>query len=121
MPADIITVRNLTKKFGRFTAVDSINFKVKKGQILGFIGPNGAGKTTAIKMINGLLKITSGEIFIKGMDVAKNRKEIKKIIGYMSQKFSLYPLLSAVENTEFFAGISGLSRNSIKNKLEDSC
>jgi len=119
MSTEIITVRNLTKKFGNFTAVDSINFSIKKGQILGFIGPNGAGKTTAIKMINGLLKITSGEIFIKGMDLEKNSKKIKNLIGYMSQKFSLYPLLSARENTEFFAGISGLNRNIIKDKLKE--
>lgn len=115
----IIDIRNLTKKFGKFTAVNSINFKIHKGEILGFLGPNGAGKTTTIKMINGLLKITSGEILIKGLDSQKNRKELKKIMGYMSQKFSLYPLLTANENIEFFGGISGLTSRQITEKKKD--
>jgi ABC-2 type transport system ATP-binding protein len=112
----IIDIQNLTKKFAKFTAVNSINFKINRGEILGFLGPNGAGKTTTIKMINGLLKITSGRILIKGKDSQKNRKELKKIIGYMSQKFSLYPLLSAKENIEFFGGISGLTPRQIAEK-----
>lgn len=112
----IIDIRDLTKKFGKFTAVNSINFKIYQGEILGFLGPNGAGKTTTIKMINGLLKITSGKILIKGMDSQKNRKKLKKIMGYMSQKFSLYPLLTAKENIEFFGGISGLTSRQISMK-----
>ncbi len=114
--ADIIEVNNLVKKFGTFTAVNSISFSIKQGEILGFLGPNGAGKTTTIKMINGLLKITSGEVTIKGLSVTKNRRELKKIMGYMSQKFSLYPLLNSMENIEFFAGISGVPAVEIKAK-----
>ena len=113
---DIIVVKNLTKRFGHFTAVNGINFNVKQSEILGFLGPNGAGKTTTIKMINGLLKKTSGEILIKNTNADEHRDEIKKIMGYMSQKFSLYPLLNSLENIEFFGGISGLPRKIIKEK-----
>jgi ABC-2 type transport system ATP-binding protein len=116
--SDILEVKDLTKRFGSFTAVNSINFTIKQGEILGFLGPNGAGKTTTIKMINGLLKISSGKVLINGLDAEKNRNEIKKIMGYMSQKFSLYPLLSAYENIEFFGGISGLSKKTLKQKME---
>jgi len=107
---------NLTKKFGDFTAVDKINFDIKRGEIMGFLGPNGAGKTTTIKMMTGLFQITSGDIWIKGHEVKKDINQIKKFIGYMSQKFSLYPLLNAYENIEFWGGISGLSRKVIKEK-----
>ncbi len=113
---NIIEIKNLTKRFGHFTAVNDINFNIKKGEILGFLGPNGAGKTTTIKMITGLLKRTAGEILVKGMDAEKNRGKIKKIMGYMSQKFSLYPLLNSLENIEFFGGISSLSKKAIKEK-----
>ncbi len=112
----LIEIKELTKKFGRFTAVNAINFSIRQGEILGFLGPNGAGKTTTIKMINGLLKISSGQVLIKGLDVQKNRRELKKLMGYMSQKFSLYPLLTSLENVEFFGGISGLNRHDIQNK-----
>jgi ABC-2 type transport system ATP-binding protein len=119
MIENIIEVRNLTKKFGGFTAVNSIDFDIKRGEILGFLGPNGAGKTTTIKMINGLLKITGGQILIKGRDSVRHRKTLKQVMGYMSQKFSLYPLLNALENIEFFGGISGLSQGTIKEKQEE--
>ncbi|MCP4218192.1 MAG: ABC transporter ATP-binding protein [bacterium] len=119
MSEHIIEVSNLTRKFGDFTAVNSVNFNIEKGEILGFLGPNGAGKTTTIKMINGLLKITSGNIKIKGLDAQKHRRQIKKIVGYMSQKFSLYPLLTSLENIEFFGGISGLSPKKIKEKKQE--
>jgi ABC-2 type transport system ATP-binding protein len=118
MSENIIEVRNLTRKFGGFTAVNSIDFDIKKGEILGFLGPNGAGKTTTIKMINGLLKITAGHILIKGRNSVKHRKMLKQVMGYMSQKFSLYPLLNSMENIEFFGGISGLSKRNIKEKQE---
>jgi ABC-2 type transport system ATP-binding protein len=118
MAENMIEIRNLTKKFGSFTAVNKISFDIRKGEILGFLGPNGAGKTTTIKMINGLLKISGGEIRIKNMDAVKHRKKLKQIMGYMSQKFSLYPLLNALENIEFFGGISGLPRKIIKEKQE---
>ncbi|MBS3819113.1 ATP-binding cassette domain-containing protein [bacterium] len=111
-----IRVENLTKQFGRFTAVNHINFSVNRGEIMGFLGPNGAGKTTTLKMITGLLKITSGDIWIKEYDVKKDLKRIKSFIGYMSQKFSLYPLLNSYENMEFFAGVSGLPAGEIQKK-----
>lgn len=119
MSEDIIQVTDLTKRFGSFTAVNRLNFRIRRGEILGFLGPNGAGKTTTIKMINGLLKITSGSITIKGMDSERHRREIKQIMGYMSQKFSLYPLLSGLENIEFFAGISGLGGAAIRARKEE--
>jgi ABC-2 type transport system ATP-binding protein len=115
----IIEVKKLTKNFGKFTAVNSIDFTIRKGEILGFLGPNGAGKTTTIKMITGLLKVTAGEILINGREAQLNRKELKKIIGYMSQKFSLYPLLTSRENLEFFGGISGLSSREIGAKKRE--
>ncbi|MGE5340810.1 MAG: ABC transporter ATP-binding protein [Candidatus Omnitrophota bacterium] len=115
----IIEVSDLTKRFGHFVAVNHISFNIHTGEILGFLGPNGAGKTTTIKMINGLLKMTSGHIRIKGMDSEKNRGALKRIMGYMSQKFSLYPLLNSLENIEFFGGISGLPRRVIKDKQEE--
>jgi len=115
----VIEVKNLCRKFGKFTAVNNINFNIKKGEILGFLGPNGAGKTTTIKMITGLLKISSGNVFIKGMDAVKERKKVKTITGYMSQKFSLYPTLTGLENITFFGGISGLSKAEILRKIEE--
>ena len=114
----IIEVQDLTKRFGKFTAVNKVSFSINKGEILGFLGPNGAGKTTTIKMLTGLLKTTSGKIFIKGLDAQKNRKELKKFMGYMSQKFSLYPLLNSLENIEFFGGISGIPQRQLKDKLD---
>lgn len=116
---NIIEIQNLTKHFGKFTAVNHIHFTIRQGEILGFLGPNGAGKTTTIKMIMGLLKISNGHIRVKGMDGVKHRKKIKKIMGYMSQKFSLYPLLNTLENIEFFGGISGLPRRVIESKKEE--
>jgi ABC-2 type transport system ATP-binding protein len=116
-----IQVRDLTKTFGKFTAVDHISFDIAHGEILGFLGPNGAGKTTTIKMIIGLMRITSGDVRIKGLNVKKDLKKIKTFTGYMSQKFSLYPLLTAYENMEFFGGVSGLSSAEIRrHKLEIS-
>jgi len=114
----IIEVRDLVKKFGNFTAVDSISFNIRKGELLGFLGPNGAGKTTTIKMIIGLLGITSGKVLLEGIDLRENRGIVKEKLGYMSQKFSLYPNLNARENVEFFAGISGLSRQNVVGKME---
>jgi len=119
MNDNIIEVKNLSKRFGNFTAVNAITFGIRRGEILGFLGPNGAGKTTTIKMIMGLLRITEGEIVVDGMELGKHRKKIKKKLGYMSQKFSLYPKLSARENVEFFAGISGLGRDRINDKIKE--
>jgi len=116
--SSVIQVRGLTKRFGDFTAVDRISFDVNEGEILGFLGPNGAGKTTTIKMIIGLLRITSGDVHVKGLDVRKKLKKVKTLIGYMSQKFSLYPLLDSYQNMAFFGGISGLSRALIRHHKE---
>jgi ABC-2 type transport system ATP-binding protein len=100
-----IEVQDLTKKFGSFTAVDRISFQLEKGRIFGFLGPNGAGKTTTIRMLCGILKPTAGRGTVAGLDIVDENEQIKKRIGYMSQKFSLYPDLTVGENIDFFAGI----------------
>lgn len=106
----VISVRDLTKKFGRFTAVDKISFDVKKGEIFGFLGANGAGKTTAMRMLCGLSFPTSGTGSVAGFDVMTEAEEIKSHIGYMSQRFSLYNDLTIWENMMLFAGIYGMSK-----------
>lgn len=112
----IIEVQNLNKSFGNFTAVKSISFDVFRGEIFGFLGANGAGKTTAMKMLIGISKPTSGEVLVAGFDVKKNSEKVKRNIGYMSQKFSMYDDLTIKENISFFGGIYGLSRIQIKEK-----
>ncbi len=112
----IISVRNLTKTFGDFTAVNTISFEVAKGEIFGFLGANGAGKTTAMKMLIGISKPSSGAASVAGFDVSQESEMVKKNIGYMSQKFSLYDDLTIKENITFFGGIYGLSRKQIKEK-----
>ena len=112
----IIKVENLTKKFGHFVAVDNITFDVDKGEIFGFLGANGAGKTTAMKMLCGLSKPSSGKATVAGFDVYKKPEQIKKNIGYMSQKFSLYDDMSVTENIQFYGGIYGLTSARIKEK-----
>ncbi|TXE20302.1 ABC transporter ATP-binding protein [Psychroserpens burtonensis] len=114
----VIQVKSLTKMFGDFTAVDAITFDIEKGEIFGFLGANGAGKTTAMKMLIGISKPTSGEAKVAGFDVYKQTEDIKKNIGYMSQKFALYDDLTVKENITFFGGIYGLSRKKIKEKSE---
>ncbi|NOZ34935.1 MAG: ABC transporter ATP-binding protein [Chlorobi bacterium] len=116
---NIISVKNLTKKFGDFTANDNLNFDVKKGEIFGFLGANGAGKTTAIKIFCGLSYPTSGEVKIAGYDIYKETEEIKRNIGYMSQRFSLYEDLTVKENIRFYARIYGLSKIEIKEKTDE--
>lgn len=117
MPSSsIIEARDLTRKFGDFTAVDSISFHVGRGEIFGFLGANGAGKTTAMRMLTGLLVPTSGEATVAGFDVYREAEQIKRRIGYMSQKFSLYDDLTVAENIWFFGGIYGLSNAAIKEK-----
>ncbi|MBO5748646.1 MAG: ABC transporter ATP-binding protein [Muribaculaceae bacterium] len=106
----VISVRNLTKRFGDFTAVDSISFDVSKGEIFGFLGANGAGKTTAMRMLCGLSYPTSGTGTIAGLDVRKDGERIKRKIGYMSQRFSLYNDLTVRENMRLYASIYGLSK-----------
>jgi ABC-2 type transport system ATP-binding protein len=115
---NIIYAENLTKKFGSFVAVNSISFSVKKGEIYGFLGANGAGKTTAIRMLCGLSTPSSGKATVAGFDVYKQTENIKKNIGYMSQKFSLYEDLTVKENITFYGGIYGLSDKEIKEKTE---
>ena len=112
----IIEVKNLSKKFGSFTAVDNISFEVYKGEIFGFLGANGAGKTTAMKMLIGISRPTSGEVTVAGYDVKTAAEMVKKSIGYMSQRFSMYDDLTIKENITFFGGIYGLSRLKIKEK-----
>jgi len=114
----VILVENLTKKFGDFTAVDHINFDVHKGEVFGFLGANGAGKTTAMRMLSGLSMPTSGKATVAGFDVYKENEKIKRNIGYMSQKFSLYEDLTVRENIRFYAGIYGKSSRFIKEKTE---
>ena len=115
----VITAKDLTKTFGKFTAVDHITFDVKQGEIFGFLGANGAGKTTAIKMLTGILSSTSGMAKVAGYDINKERNELKKNIGYMSQKFSLYEDLTLKENIRFYGGIYGLSRKQIAAKTKE--
>ncbi len=105
-----IEVKNLTKRFGDFTAVDNISFEVKKGEIFGFLGANGAGKTTAMRMLCGLSLPTSGEGRVAGFDIYTQTEQIKRNIGYMSQRFSLYNDLSVIDNISFFAGIYGIDK-----------
>jgi ABC-2 type transport system ATP-binding protein len=112
----VIKAKNLVKKFGNFTANDNLNFEVYKGEIFGFLGANGAGKTTAIRILCGLSSPTSGEISVGGFDVYTETEKIKKSIGYMSQKFSLYEDLTVYENIRFYSGIYGLSDKEIKEK-----
>lgn len=112
----IISVKELTKKFNDFIAVDHISFDVHKGEIFGFLGANGAGKTTAIRMLCGLSKPSSGKASVAGFDVYKQTENIKKSIGYMSQKFSLYEDLTVKENIRFYGGIYGKSDQFIKEK-----
>ncbi len=118
MGQQVIKTNNLCKRFGDFIAVDNITFEVAKGEIFGFLGANGAGKTTAMRMLCGLSSPSSGTATIAGFDVYRQTEQIKKNIGYMSQKFSLYEDLTVLENISFFGGIYGLSNRQIKDKRE---
>jgi ABC-2 type transport system ATP-binding protein len=116
MQENIISVRNLVRKFGSFTANDNLSFDVRKGEIFGFLGANGAGKTTAVRILCGLSKPTSGEVKIAGFDIYHETEKIKRNIGYMSQKFSLYEDLTVAENIQLYGGIYGLSTRVIREK-----
>jgi len=113
---NIITVKNLVKKFGSFVANDHLTFEVQKGEIFGFLGANGAGKTTAIKILCGLSYPTSGELTVAGFNVYTQREKVKKNIGYMSQRFSLYDDLTVYENIRFYGGIYGLRKREIDER-----
>jgi len=115
----VIIAEHLTKKFGNFTAVDNISFEVEKGEIFGFLGANGAGKTTAMRMLCGLSIPTSGKGIVAGYDINQQTEMVKKSIGYMSQKFSLYDDLKVWENIELFGGIYGMKDIEIKEKTDE--
>ena len=118
MPTFAVEVEDLVKTFGDFVAVDQIRFQVKRGEIFGFLGPNGAGKSTTIRMLCGLLMPTAGKGKVAGFDIMREPEKIKQVIGYMSQKFSLYEDLTVTENLHFFGGIYGLS-GSLQKEKED--
>jgi len=115
----IIQVNNLTKKFGSFVANDALSFDVGSGEIFGFLGANGAGKTTAMRILCGLSQPTSGKVFVAGFDVDKNAEEVRRRIGYMSQRFSLYNNLTVRENFEFYGGIYGMRLPRIRQRMHD--
>ena len=119
MSEPAIDAQALTRRFGTFTAVDAITFHVERGEVFGFLGANGAGKTTAMRMLIGLLKPTSGSATVAGYDITRQSEQVRRRIGYMSQKFSLYENLTVLENIEFFGGIYGLSDERIKSKTEE--
>lgn len=118
MKDKVIYTENLTKKFGNFTAVDSISFSVDHGEIFGFLGANGAGKTTAMRMLCGLSRPTSGKGMVAGFDIFRQSENVKKNIGYMSQKFSLYEDLKVWENLRLFGGIYGMKEKDIASKTD---
>lgn len=119
IPEDtVILAKDLTKTFGDFTAVDHINFEVKKGEIFGFLGANGAGKTTAMRMLCGLSKSSSGQAWVAGFDINKESEQIKRRIGYMSQKFALYEDLQVWENIRMYAGIYGVPEREIAPRTD---
>ena len=115
----MIEVKSVTKKFGDFTAVDNISFKVNKGEIFAFLGPNGAGKTTSIKMLTTLLKPTSGEVFLNYIDVTKEPDKTRKSFGIVFQDPSLDNELTAYENMQFHAILYGLKKNVYQKRIED--
>jgi len=111
-----VVVEGLTKRFGQFTAVNSVSFTVRRGEIFGFLGPNGAGKSTTIRMLCGLLSPTGGKAIVGGFDVSRDPDAVKSTIGYMSQRFSLYEDLSVEQNIEFYGGIYGLEGERLKER-----
>lgn len=119
MPNQTITAQALTRRFGSFTAVDALTFSVERGEVFGFLGANGAGKTTALRMLCGLLKPTSGSAQVAGYDVARRPEEVKRRIGYMSQRFSLYNDLTVHENLQTFGTIYGLGRPVLRERMAE--
>ncbi len=119
MRKQVIRVRNLVKRFGRFVANDNLNFDVYEGEIFGFLGANGAGKTTAIRILSGLSEPTSGEVLVAGFDAYRQAEKIKKNIGYMCQKFSLYEDLTVKENITLYGGIYGMRKALISERTHE--
>jgi ABC-2 type transport system ATP-binding protein len=115
-----IIAQNLVRKFGELTVVDKVSFEVKHGEVFGFLGPNGSGKTTVIKMLTGILPLTEGKGIVDGIDVTGNPDEVKRRIGYMSQKFSLYDDLTVLENLRFYAQVYGLRGAEANKKIEET-
>jgi ABC-2 type transport system ATP-binding protein len=115
-PSAVVEVKELTKVFGRFTAVDRVSFQVRPGEIFGFLGPNGAGKSTTIRMLCGLLSSTSGTARVGGFDINREPERVRQTIGYMSQKFSLYRDLTVAENIAFFGGVYGLAGPKLRER-----
>ena len=120
MNTSAITVTNLTKRFGDFTAVDNISFEAKRGEIFGFLGPNGSGKTTTIRMMLGLLTPSAGDIQALGMSVNGNQAEFQRRVGYMSQRFSLYNDLTVLQNLQFYGATYGLDNHALKERIQDA-
>ncbi len=120
MNSTAISVSNLTKKFGDFTAVNGISFEARRGEIFGFLGPNGSGKTTTIRMMLGLLTPTEGDIQALGMTVSGNQAEYQRRVGYMSQRFSLYNDLSVLQNLQFYGAAYGLDKAELASRIQDA-
>jgi ABC-2 type transport system ATP-binding protein len=118
-PAPSISAEHLVRRFGQFTAVNDVSFRVEKGEIFGFLGPNGSGKTTVIKMLTGLLPLTSGEAHVEGLDVRTNSDAVRERIGYMSQNFSLYFDLTVAENLQFYGRVYGLDPARLKRRIDE--
>lgn len=114
-----ISAEHLVRKFGNFTAVNDVSFQVRKGEIFGFLGPNGSGKTTVIKMLTGLLPLTSGKAYVEGIDVRTDPEAVRQNIGYMSQRFSLYDDLTVTENLQFYGRIYSLPPERLKQRMEE--
>jgi len=117
--APAISAEHLVRRFGRFTAVNDVSFRVEKGEIFGFLGPNGSGKTTVIKMLTGLLPLSGGEAYVEGLDVRKDPESVRERIGYMSQNFSLYHDLTVAENLKFYGRIYSLEPARLKRRMDE--
>src|SRR3974377_899435 len=113
-----VVVRDLVKRFGTFTAVDRVTFETLPGEVFGFLGPNGSGKSTTIRILCGLLHPTSGSAEVAGFDVVRSPEQIRRRIGYMSQKFSLYNDLTVIENLRFYGGVYGVRGDRLARRLE---
>lgn len=114
-----ISARHMVRRFGDFTAVNDVSFRVEKGEIFGFLGPNGSGKTTVIKMLTGLVPLTSGDATVQGIDVRSDPEGVRENIGYMSQNFSLYADLTVSENLIFYGRIYGLSQERLRRRMDE--